>query len=375
MFASKNKILAIMQLPPPIHGQSIMNQAIYESKLINDSFNLKTIPLHFTTLDNLGKPSISKLWKMIYYLFIIIKDLILFKPDFVYFTLSPIGFSFYRDFIYAALIKLFRVPIVFHLHGKGIKKKATNPFNKILYFIIFNNSKIILLSELLTNDLNDVIKGRGQLYFLANGIQTKKAIVKSNMRLNDPLIILFLSNIEKTKGVLVLLDAAEHLIRKNIKFKIKLAGGITPSISEKELYKKIEHLKDYVEYLGPKYGDEKSKLFTYADIFAFPTHYPNEAFPLVLLEVMQAGLPIVSTFEGAIPEIVEHGTTGFILKQKDSIALADKIEILLKDETLRRKMGVAGNKKFLQNYSLEIFEENFLKILNTIIRDIEQKKE
>lgn len=358
-----------MHLPPPVHGESVMNQTIHESKLINENFNFKTIPLHFTTLSAIGKPSINKFWKMIYYLFIIIENLNRFKPDLVYFTLSPIGYPFYRDCIYVAIIKCFKVQIVYHLHGKGIINKSENRFNRLLYNFVFKCSKVILLSPLLLEDVLTVISKKTQIIYLANGIKTNKRNFIAPSNHNDPPVILFLSNIEKTKGVLVLLDAVGHLAKKKLKFTLKLVGGIVPSIPKKDLIKRLNKLKGYVDYLGPIYGNEKYNILISSDIFVFPTYYTNEAFPLVLLEAMQAGLPIISTFEGAIPEIVKNGDNGFLVKQRDSKALADKLESLLKDENLRERMGKSGQQKFLNSYTSEIFETKLNNIFHEILHE------
>jgi len=82
---------------------------------------------------------------------------------------------------------------------------------------------------------------------------------------------------------------------------------------------------------------------------------------------MQAGLPVVSTFEGAIPEIVDDGVTGFLVPQKNPQALAEKLEILIKDSELRQKMGAAGRKKFLEKYTVDKFENNLLAIFKEVI--------
>jgi len=71
-------------------------------------------------------------------------------------------------------------------------------------------------------------------------------------------------------------------------------------------------LTGYALYEGAKYGRDKRLSLTGADIFVLPTYYPSECFPLVLLEAMQCGLPVVSTYEGGIPDIVEHGRTGYL---------------------------------------------------------------
>jgi glycosyltransferase involved in cell wall biosynthesis len=88
--------------------------------------------------------------------------------------------------------------------------------------------------------------------------------------------------------------------------------------------------------------------------------------PLVLLEAMQHSLPVVSTFEGAIPDVVEDGVTGFLVLQRDAIALAEKIELLIKNPELRTSMGIAGRKRYENNFTISIFENRLKEILNAL---------
>ena len=126
-------------------------------------------------------------------------------------------------------------------------------------------------------------------------------------------------------------------------------------------------LENLVSYEGKKYGMEKHLAFLDADIFAFPTYYNNECFPLVLLEAMCYSLPIISTFEGGIKDMVDEGITGFLIKQKDEQALAYSLEELLTNQGLRMELGNAGRKKYEAEFTLENFSRNFEEILITII--------
>ena len=129
-----------------------------------------------------------------------------------------------------------------------------------------------------------------------------------------------------------------------------------------------------VTYLGVKYGSDKEQCLKEADIFVFPTFYDKECFPLVLLESMQYGLPIATTSEGAIPEIVEEGVNGFIVPKKDAQALADKIEYLIKNPEIAQQMGKNGYEKYMNNYTLEIFEKNFVRTISQVIADFKEEK-
>ena len=82
---------------------------------------------------------------------------------------------------------------------------------------------------------------------------------------------------------------------------------------------------------------------------------------------MQFSLPVVSTFEGGIRDIVDDGETGYLVPQKDVAALAEKLEILIKDSELRQQIGIAGRVKYEKEYTLNTFEIRFKEILNKIL--------
>ena len=78
---------------------------------------------------------------------------------------------------------------------------------------------------------------------------------------------------------------------------------------------------------------------------------------------MQYSLPVVSTNEGGIPDIVESGITGFLLPTNNAIVLANKLEVLLVNKSLRDKMGKAGREKYEKEFTLQTFETNLQQIL------------
>ena len=122
----------------------------------------------------------------------------------------------------------------------------------------------------------------------------------------------------------------------------------------------------FVNYFGPKYGNEKNTFFSNADIFVFPTYYFNECFPLVLLEAMQYKLPIITSCEGGIPDIVTNGENGFVCKIKDAMSTADAIEKLLKSKELCVGMGKNGYKLFKKHFTQKVFNVNITNIFKEL---------
>jgi glycosyltransferase involved in cell wall biosynthesis len=262
-------------------------------------------------------------------------------------------------------MKLFRKKIVFHLHGKGISQQLNNPMKKLLYKFVFKNQDIITLSELLDYDIKDVFKGR--IFHVPNGI-SKVDYNDNEKPINKVPKILYLSNLIKSKGILDFLDSLEILAHKNIDFNAFIVGK-EADLTKQDLNLLIEkkNISKSVMYLGPKYNKEKTEIYLQSEVLVFPTKYPNETFGLVNIEAMQFGLPVVSTNEGAISEIIDDGVTGFIVDKNSPEQIADKIEFLINNPEKRIEMGKAGREKFLNNYTIDIFEKNMTNVFSSIL--------
>ena len=124
-------------------------------------------------------------------------------------------------------------------------------------------------------------------------------------------------------------------------------------------------LEDCVFYVGPQYGADKERYFHEATVFVQPTF--EDCFPLTILEAMAHGLPIVSTDEGAIPDMVIDGETGFVCPRKKVEPLVNSIEKLLVDKELCKQMGEKVRLRYKEKYTMEVFEKKFLDILSDIL--------
>lgn len=363
----KPKILFILHWPPPVHGSSVVGLQIKESEIINAAFNNTYINLGTSkSIDEIGKNTILKPVRYISIILKVFWNLIINRPRLCYFAVTAKGPAFYKDALIILLIKLFRIKLVYHFHNKGVRTRRDKFFDNILYKLVFKNSKIILLSQYLYEDVQSYISPT-DIYICPNGIpQNNIPQRQSNKKEKENVKILFLSNLIKSKGVHILLEACSILKQNGIGFQCDFIGG-EGDINENRFNEKVKFwgLTEQVIYLGRKYGEEKNKAFAEADIFAFPTH--NETFGLVLLEAMQHSLPVVSTFEGGIPDLVEDGVTGFLIQQKNADALAEKLKILIKNPDLRKQMGNAGFKLYKQKFTSTNFEFRLKEIISELI--------
>ena len=146
---------------------------------------------------------------------------------------------------------------------------------------------------------------------------------------------------------------AARIVLKNQKVSFTLAGSFGSKSFEKEVRTYILKygLEEFVNLPGKVVGEAKANLFNSSDIFVFPTYYERETFAIVNVEAMSYGLPVISSDEGAIPEIVKDGINGFIVDPKSPEKIAQKIHCLANDQDLRTKMGCEGKKFYKEKYS------------------------
>ena len=364
-----------MHMPPPVHGAAMVGKYIRDSKIVNESFECRYENMMLaSSLEDVGKGGVKKVLNLIAQLKRFEKAIKEFQPDLVYITPNAAGGAFYKDFVVVQYVKhclkkySSNAQIVAHYHNKGVATRQDKFLENILYKNFFKGLKVILLANVLYEDVKKYVAKKDAL-ICPNGIPESLQYEPTAERGNPVPQILFLSNLIVSKGVIVLLDALKILNERGVDFACSVIGGETDELDASRFEGEIEGrgLVGRVVYVGKKYGDEKKEYFERADIFVFPTFYHNEAFPLVNIEAMEYKIPVVTTNEGGIPDMVIDGENGLICERKNATALADAIECLLKDESLRVKMGECGYKKFKNEFTLNVFENRFTEILKKVL--------
>lgn len=357
------RVLFIVPLPPPVHGSSMISQYIKDSKLINESYRCDYVNLSTSrSVDEIGKPNPVKLWRLFTALLLLICKLTTKRYDLCYLAITCHGEGFLKDAPFALLCKMFGKKIIIHQHNKGMANDVARwPYKWLLHWV-YKNTKVILLSWRLYSDIEEIVP-KENVYICPNGIpEVKYDYVERN---NAVPHLLFLSNLIESKGVIVLLDALMILKNKGYSLVCFFVGSETKEIDYVRFEKEVNErgLNNMAFYRGKKLGKDKGKYFSEADIFVFPTFYQNETFGLVNLEAMAHCLPIVTTDEGGIPDIVKDGENGLICEKNNPESLANCIKRLLDDERLRIEMGEKGYNKYKQEYTIHNFEKRIVQIL------------
>jgi glycosyltransferase involved in cell wall biosynthesis len=166
--------------------------------------------------------------------------------------------------------------------------------------------------------------------------------------------VLMVANLRPGKGHDTLLDAAPSVLRRFPDAIFDIAGG------GPERFRLLSRaakrgVADAFSWHGHR--DDIEKLAAAADIFVLPSR--SEAFPNALLEAMAAGLPAIATRVGGIPEIVDDGRTGLLVRRDDPSELADALCRLMSDERLAAELGAAARQRIRACYSFERMTAQF----------------
>lgn len=120
-----------------------------------------------------------------------------------------------------------------------------------------------------------------------------------------------------------------------------------------------------VEFLGER--DDVPQLLAHASVFALITHL--EGLPLVILEAMRAGLPVIASDVGGVREAMEDGGTGFLIPHGDGESLRQRLEMLIADPELRQRMGMAGRERYERHFGYMSMLERTISIYRAACRD------
>ena len=416
-----NRILFIAPLPPPVHGSAMVSKYIKDSAKVQSVAQCDWVNLSTSRrMDEIGKGGAMKLLRFMGAYLKTLWLLLTHRYDLCYLAITCHGIGFLKDAPFVWLCKMFGCRVLIHQHNKGMSNCIERwPYRWLIPYI-YNRARVMLLSWHLYPDIAKVVK-REQVVICANGIAAEQQVncddsqvnVASprlnaaeqrvncddslvnvaEQRLKDtqsqgddspatplrltsssaainlseaaslPVNLLFLSNLIPSKGVYVLLDACRILKDKGLDFQCNFVGGETKEIDRARFEAEVQRrgLEGMVRYEGPKYGEEKEEYWCSSDVFVQPTF--EDCFPLTILEAMQHGLPVVSTTEGAVPDMVADGVNGFVCERKDVSGLAGALERLITDAALRMRMGEVGRKRYEEEFTLERFERRFVECL------------
>ncbi|MBW4645958.1 MAG: glycosyltransferase family 4 protein [Goleter apudmare HA4340-LM2] len=222
-------------------------------------------------------------------------------------------------------------------------------------------NQVVANSEAVKQQL--VLEGMESIEVVWNGIP----VHPSRSPLGSPPVVAFAGRLVWEKGIDVLLQAFSQVINHIPEARLLLAGDGPECDRLKSLISQLG-LQRQVSMLGYLPRSEMATHFANAWVQVVPSRWA-EPFGIVATEAMMRGTAVIASNCGGLTEIVRDGQTGFLVPQDDVASLAQSLRLILSDRQLAERMGQAGRKVALANFSEATFVDRFEQIYQTLIQD------
>jgi D-inositol-3-phosphate glycosyltransferase len=194
---------------------------------------------------------------------------------------------------------------------------------------------------------------------------TAKRDARKALGLQDERIILFVGRIEPLKGLDILINAAA-LLESDVDCCVLVVGGDESSEAKVRELQDMAHdrgIGHRVAFAGAVDHDQLPLYYNAADVCVVPSHY--ESFGLVAIEAMASGVPVVASRVGGLTGTVKDGETGYLIPWLCPEPFAERIELLLENESLRQSLGVAA-RDAMNRYRWESVASAVLDLYNSV---------
>lgn len=268
------------------------------------------------------------------------------------------GISFWKECAFLALASLFGAATVGHLHGGAFLEflhAASGRKRRRIAAALRPLSAMIALSEGWRRALLEEVDSGLRVVVIPNTVEAGFArwadrFDRSVRR--ERVTVLCLGRLSSRKGTIDALRAAPLLRERVVQARLVFAGEAATAADREEIDRALETVgRDGVEFTGAVSGEAKRRLFEEADIFLLPSHVEN--LPIVVLEAMAAGLPLVVTKVGALPEFLAEGQNALFVRAGDPEEIASKVAELAARPDSRRSMGEANRRLFREEFGPE----------------------
>ena len=352
----KPVIVVVGPLPPPLHGHMVVTQRVLTAdRLVRDFELVHVDQSDHRELSTLNRIDVRNVWLAFVHAARLASAIARRRPAIVYLPLAQDRLAVARDMLLLSVALLGRTRVIAHVHGGGFAEFVESEpawFSRPLRALLGRCAAIVAMSEWQRDRLVRALPGIS-ISLVRHGTAPSPIVERAP---GERLRVLFLSsNLIESKGLFVVLEAAEIAEQEGLAVDWQLAG--TWSI-ERDYARARPLLEAFstVSVSGPLALEEVREAYAGADVFVFPTT-PIEGFGLVRIEAMAAGLPVITTEAGGAREIVRDGIDGFIVDYDAPQQLVDRLRQLAEDPSRRLRMGQEARRRQQELFSGDAFAE------------------
>jgi glycosyltransferase involved in cell wall biosynthesis len=272
-----------------------------------------------------------------------------------------------------------KYPWVAYHHGYTTTDLKMRGYNQLNRWSLPSATRVITVCGPFAEQLSHAGVERTRITVCHNSVAAPPAVSEDSKRalrkrleiVNGERILLTVGRLSREKGQRDLVDAIAILRKLNpgLNFKLLIVGE-GPERDRLERAVLQNGLKAYVLFTG--HVDDISPYYAVADALVLPSH--SEGSPNVLLEAMAAGLPVIATAVGGVPEIAINDQTTILVAPSDCESLAQAINQVLTDTALAQKLGRAAAIHVTERFSPAAYVQSLLRVYQGLVADVTAKK-
>lgn len=278
------------------------------------------------------------------------------RPNQQLYTVFESGFGVAYNFLIVGLARMLGHRIILHHHTSMHTLSRQWKF-AILARVAGPTCLHIVLSETMAHNLSTLYPFVNNVHVSHNACHVDIPKMKNWLpTLSQRVRVGFLSNLCTEKGLDVAIEVAIRCRQRGLNVEFVFAGpAVGPEAANALTYAK-HMLGDFVEIPGSVCGPAKAEFFESIDIFLFPSLYPYEAQPLVVLEAMSYGLPIITTHCGYVKELV--GINGIVLDVGEFLVdrIIEQLEKQLTNYERRQRKSINARSRFMQLHARAVLQ-------------------
>ncbi|GAA5496664.1 D-inositol-3-phosphate glycosyltransferase [Rubritalea halochordaticola] len=356
--------LLVGQTPPPFHGQAIVTGMLFDHAWSKVEVSLLRMA-YSDSIESVGRFSLQKVFHLFYLVYRTWVSALGERPRVLYYLpASPNKVPVLRDVIYLSMTRWLFPKLVFHYHAGGLAEYIDQSgWLKPLARLVYSGADVGI--ELSENDFapSDYFKAKRKVV-IPNGLDVPVLHQKKKIS-NGRLEVLYVGALVEGKGISNIVKTAALMREAGASVHFNVVGDWGDEVYKQQVLGEIEAsgLGGMITFAGVLTGDAKWEAFARVNCFFFPTHYASESFPLVLIEAMACGLPIVTTHWRGIPKLVEGSDAAVLCGIKSPQEYAESLLKFIADEALCSQMAINAEQFYEKNYTKQVFLERMERVL------------
>jgi glycosyltransferase involved in cell wall biosynthesis len=270
--------------------------------------------------------------------------------------------AYWRDLAYAIVARLCGATVLYQVHGGPLPQEFCRGYRLLMAFVraTLRLADAIVAMSASEADAFRRFVGSIPVFAFPNGIDCTPyaTLVRAGSSPSVPLRLLYIGRLVREKGLYELLQGLALARRQGVAAELVIAGAGPEEAGLQQAA--AAHGLEGVSFLGPVRGVAKMTLLERADAFVLPSY--AEGLPYALLESMAAGVPVIATRVGGIPELVADGSNGLLVEPQAAQAIAVAIRTLACDREALARMSAASRATIAARYSIGRLAAEFCRV-------------